>query len=169
MSIRVEGFVRPLRVPNARAMVEEKGGGPLLEGDGGFWMNSIKSHAVATFADPAHATAAAAAIDGNVWPPETGKALAAVASDTSATEAAAGAVASRTAHLDARKEAETKAREALLAKMDARKLKRSAATAALEPQGQVTRHRQPTTDCRPPATDHRPSANHQQQPTTTNH
>ena len=67
--------------------MELRGGGPLLEGGQGFWMNSIKSFAFATFASLDHAQRAQQAIAGSTWPSETGKVLACSFSDTTASEA----------------------------------------------------------------------------------
>jgi hypothetical protein len=102
-SLRVENFLRPFTAKAARELVELAGGGAcaLKPGDEGFWMDSIKTTAVATFdgsgsgAGTAAAAAAAAlaavhALDGAVWPLEHGRVLAAKLCDTAAGAMRAG-------------------------------------------------------------------------------
>ena len=59
-------------------MVESKGGGPLLPGGDGFWMDKLKQKGVATFRQTDHAAAAARGLSAAahfVWPQGGGKAL----------------------------------------------------------------------------------------------
>lgn len=67
----VEHFVRPFTLQQVRRLVEAHGAVTRL------WMNSIKTHAYVSFADPAAAAAARAALDGLAWPPANGGKLAA--------------------------------------------------------------------------------------------
>ena len=97
-SLRVENFLRPFTAKAAREMVESAGGGActLKAGEEGFWMDTIKTTAVATFDDDnegsgtgraaaaAAALAAVNAINGSVWPPEHGRVLTAKLSPTPA-------------------------------------------------------------------------------------
>lgn len=69
-TVRVDGFVRPFMQPKARALVMEKGGGPLVED--GFWMDSIKTHCYATFEKEEHAVRAREALYNLVWPERGG-------------------------------------------------------------------------------------------------
>jgi len=115
-SLRVENFLRPFTAKAAREMVERAGGGTckLKAGEEGFWMDTIKTTAVATFEDggagdnadgnndsssgtggrgrtaAAAALAAVNAIHGTVWPPEHGRVLAAKLSSMVASAMHAG-------------------------------------------------------------------------------
>jgi apoptotic chromatin condensation inducer in the nucleus len=69
-TIRVDGFKRPLRVPELKAYLAEKAGADMVEG--GFWMDSIKTHCYATFPHSDNATAAREALHNQVWPERGG-------------------------------------------------------------------------------------------------
>ena len=84
-------LVTPLRwviktVPShpPHQLLEDKAGAPVLEG--GFWMNSIKTHCYATFDGKEAAERAMAALQGLQWPPQSFKRLEAKIGDMSAEE-----------------------------------------------------------------------------------
>eukprot|EP00752_Nemacystus_decipiens_P010538 g9384.t1 len=87
VTIRVDNFVRPFTAPMAKKLLEDKAGAPVLEG--GFWMDSIKTHCYATFAGKEEAERAIAALQGLQWPPQSFKRLEAKIGDMSAEEARA--------------------------------------------------------------------------------
>eukprot|EP00903_Cladosiphon_okamuranus_P020031 g18399.t1 len=87
VTIRVDNFVRPFTAPMAKKLLEEKAEAPVLEG--GFWMNSIKTHCYATFDGKETAERAMAALQGLQWPPQSFKRLEAKIGDMSAEEARA--------------------------------------------------------------------------------
>lgn len=71
-------------VLNTEQLVEEKAGAPVREG--GFWMDSIKTHCYATFDGQAAADRAIAALQGLQWPVQSFKRLEAKIGDISAEE-----------------------------------------------------------------------------------
>ncbi|CAN0151666.1 unnamed protein product, partial [Ectocarpus fasciculatus] len=87
VTIRVDNFVRPFTAQQAKKLLEEKAEAPVLEG--GFWMDSIKTHCYATFAGKEAAERAMAALQGLQWPTQSFKRLEATMGDMSAEEARA--------------------------------------------------------------------------------
>lgn len=71
-------------VPPAHQLLEDKAGAPVLEG--GFWMDSIKTHCYATFDGKEAAERAMAALQDLQWPPQSFKRLEAKIGDMSAEE-----------------------------------------------------------------------------------
>ena len=65
-------------------LLEDKAGAPLVEG--GFWMDSIKTHCYATVEGQEAADRAIAALQGLQWPPQSFKRLEAKIGDVSAEE-----------------------------------------------------------------------------------
>ncbi|CAM9750109.1 unnamed protein product [Ectocarpus sp. 12 AP-2014] len=87
VTIRVDNFVRPFTAQQAKKLLEEKAEAPILEG--GFWMDSIKTHCYATFDGKEAAERAMAALQGLQWPAQSFKRLEATMGDMSAEEARA--------------------------------------------------------------------------------
>ncbi|KAJ0411767.1 hypothetical protein ATCC90586_006726 [Pythium insidiosum] len=87
-TLRIDNFRRPFTLPAVKAFLQQTG--PFVEN--GFWMNSIKTHCFVTYASTELAERTKARVDGVVWPPETGVALAAVFSEQTAVEINNGAV-----------------------------------------------------------------------------
>ncbi|CAM9431774.1 unnamed protein product, partial [Scytosiphon promiscuus] len=85
VTIRVDNFVRPFTAPQAKKLLEDSAGAPVLEG--GFWMDSIKTHCYATFDGKEAAEKAIAALQGLQWPVQSFKKLEAKMGDMSAAEA----------------------------------------------------------------------------------
>ncbi|CAB1102451.1 unnamed protein product [Ectocarpus sp. CCAP 1310/34] len=73
--------------PKPQQLLEEKAEAPVLEG--GFWMDSIKTHCYATFDGKEAAERAMAALQGLQWPAQSFKRLEATMGDMSAEEARA--------------------------------------------------------------------------------
>ncbi|CAN0323562.1 unnamed protein product, partial [Ectocarpus sp. 12 AP-2014] len=84
VTIRVDNFVRPFTAQQAKKLLEEKAEAPILEG--GFWMDSIKTHCYATFDGKEAAERAMAALQGLQWPAQSFKRLEATMGDMSAEE-----------------------------------------------------------------------------------
>ncbi|CAM9953937.1 unnamed protein product [Ectocarpus sp. 13 AM-2016] len=87
VTIRVDNFVRPFTAQQAKKLLEEKAEAPIVEG--GFWMDSIKTHCYATFNGKEAAERAMAALQGLQWPAQSFKRLEATMGDMSAEEARA--------------------------------------------------------------------------------
>ncbi|TMW63475.1 hypothetical protein Poli38472_002416 [Pythium oligandrum] len=87
-SLRIDNFRRPFTLNAVKALVQECG--PFV--DSGFWMNSIKTHCYVTYPSKAIAEQTRQALDGRVWPVETGQALSVQFSEHSAMDVNAGGV-----------------------------------------------------------------------------
>ena len=80
-TLRVDGFVRPFRQPAAKDVMVAVGG---ALGEGGFWMDAIKTHCYATFVSEGDAVKARAALYNRVWPERGGTLKAEFADKTAA-------------------------------------------------------------------------------------
>lgn len=89
-TVRVDGFIRPFRLPAAKELLESKGGEKL--GEDCFWMNNIKTHCYATFQTEEAAARAREALEGIVWPETHGGTLRADFAAETAADAAKGVV-----------------------------------------------------------------------------
>ncbi|CAM9697053.1 unnamed protein product, partial [Discosporangium mesarthrocarpum] len=90
-TVRIDNFVRPFTQAQAKKLLESKGGAQLVEG--GFWMDSIKTHCYASFGSRAAADRAIAGLQGIQWPDRSTKRLTAKMADITAQEASAKAAA----------------------------------------------------------------------------
>ncbi|CAM9166968.1 unnamed protein product, partial [Choristocarpus tenellus] len=90
VTIRVENFVRPFTQGQAKKLLEEKAGAPLVSD--GFWMDSIKTHCYASFGSKDAADRALASLQGLQWPERSTKRLSAKLANITAQEASVKAV-----------------------------------------------------------------------------
>jgi hypothetical protein len=88
-NVRIDNFVRPFTLNQARELIEDAAGDGTALADNDFWMNRIKTHAYATL--PSHSTALRVieALKGLHWPEHSQQRLTAELVSISAMEAAA--------------------------------------------------------------------------------
>lgn len=84
-TLRIDNFRRPFTLNAVKAFLRQCGA---MVADG-FWMNAIKTHCYVTYNTVDEARQTMTRINGHVWPPETGQALAVTFSTLSAAEIAA--------------------------------------------------------------------------------
>mmetsp|Transcript_13255 Transcript_13255/g.18666 ORF Transcript_13255/g.18666 Transcript_13255/m.18666 type:complete len:515 (-) Transcript_13255:13-1557(-) len=84
VSIRIDNFVRPFTAGQARELIENAAGVEVL----GFWMDKIKTHAIATLPSQIYAERVKNELEGLQWPEKSSKQLSVSDSAISAVDAA---------------------------------------------------------------------------------